>query len=144
MANSYDLSRYLEGQKSTYNNALAEIQQGKKQSHWMWFIFPQIIGLGFTDYNIFYAIKNIEEAKEYYYHPVLGKRLIEITTAFLNIKNKTALDILGKPDTRKLKSCMTLFLQVPNASTIFQDVLDNFYDGEQDQKTLEILQKQIN
>lgn len=144
MANSYDLTRYLEGQKSTYNNALAEIQRGKKQSHWMWFIFPQIIGLGFTDYNIHYAIKNIEEAQEYYNHPVLGKRLIEITTAFLNNKNISALEILGKPDTRKLKSCMTLFSQIPNVSSVFQDVLYQFYDGEQDHKTLEILQNQIN
>lgn len=136
------LSRFLEAQQSTYETALSEIQQGKKQSHWMWFIFPQIIGLGFTDYNIFYAIKNMDEAQAYYNHPILGKRLIEISEAMLAIQNKTALEILGKPDTRKLKSCMTLFTQLPNASPVFQQVLNKFYNGELDKKTLDILPSQ--
>ncbi len=138
----YNLNRFLEAQQSTYETALTEIQQGNKQSHWMWFIFPQINGLGFTDYNIFYAIKNIDEAKAYYNHPILGKRLIEITGAILAIQNKTALEILGKPDTRKLKSCMTLFSQLPNASPVFQQVLDKFYNGELDEKTMDILHSQ--
>ena len=137
-----NLNRFLEAQQSTYKIALSEIQQGEKQSHWMWFIFPQINGLGFTDYNIFYAIKNIDEAKAYYNHPILGKRLIEITGAILAIQNKTALEILGKPDTRKLKSCMTLFSQLPNASPVFQQVLDKFYNGELDEKTMDILHSQ--
>ncbi|MBK0369842.1 DUF1810 domain-containing protein [Flavobacterium agrisoli] len=135
----HNLNRFLQAQTNTYATALEEIQNGQKQSHWMWFIFPQIAGLGFTDYNIFYAIKNIKDAQAYYNHPILGKRLIEISEAILQVQNKTALEILGKPDSRKLKSCMTLFLQLPNAAPIFQKVLDKYYNAAQDEKTIEIL-----
>ena len=86
MSNSFDLSRFLEAQQCNYDKALGEIQQGEKQSHWMWFIFPQIIGFGFTDFNIFYTIKNIEEARDYYNHPILGKRLIEISEPYLRLR----------------------------------------------------------
>lgn len=139
MDTAYNLNRFLEAQKSTYQKALAEIKNGQKESHWMWFIFPQIAGLGFTDYNIFYAIKNIEEAQAYYNHPILGKRLIEISEAIHLVQNKTSLEILGKPDTRKLKSCMTLFNYLPNPNPIFQAVLNKFYQGQQDKRTIEIL-----
>lgn len=142
MKTDFNLNRFLEAQESTYQYALAEIKNGQKESHWMWFIFPQIAGLGFTDFNIFYAIKNIEEAQAYYNHPILGKRLIEISKAMHQVQNKTALEILGKPDTRKLKSCMTLFTQLPNASPVFQQVLNKFYNGELDKKTLDILPSQ--
>jgi uncharacterized protein (DUF1810 family) len=134
-----DLNRFLEAQQNTYNTALLEIQQGKKQSHWMWFIFPQIAGLGYTDYNKFYAIKDIEEAQAYYNHPILGKRLIEISEAILQIPNKTALEIMGKPDTKKLKSCMTLFSLLPNSDSVFKSVLEKFYKGETDENTIAIL-----
>lgn len=137
-----NLNRFLNAQQNTYQQALAEIKNGQKESHWMWFIFPQIAGLGFTDYNIFYAIKNIEEAQAYYNHPILGKRLIEISAAIQLVQNKTALEILGKPDTRKLKSCMTLFNQLPYANPIFQKVLNKYYQGKQDERTLEILHAQ--
>lgn len=139
METAYNLNRFLEAQESTYKEALAEIKNGKKESHWMWFIFPQIAGLGFTDFNIFYAIQNKEEATQYINHPILGKRLIEITKAILGIKGKTALEILGKPDERKLKSCMTLFSTLANPNPVFQKVLDKYFQGNTDQKTLEIL-----
>lgn len=139
METKYNLDRFLEAQETTYNEALSEIKKGKKQSHWMWFIFPQIAGLGFTDYNVFYAIKNLEETTQYLRHPVLGKRLIEISTALLDINGKTANEIMGKPDDRKLKSCMTLFAQITNTDPVFQKVLDKYYQGTKDEKTIQLL-----
>ena len=139
METLYNLNRFLEAQDSTYNEALTEIQKGKKQGHWMWFIFPQLAGLGFSEYNVYYGIKNLEEATHYLHHPVLGKRLVQITKAVLEINGKTANEIFGKPDDRKLRSCMTLFAQVKNAEPIFQQVLDTYYQGIKDEKTLQLL-----
>ena len=141
MEKQYDLDRFLEAQRETYNNALEEIRQGSKQTHWMWFIFPQLRGLGFTDYNIFYGIENLNEASQYLNHPILGKRLVEITQAMLEIENKTALEILGRPDERKLKSCMTLFAELPAAPDCFRQVLEKYYNGEQDEKTLQLVKE---
>jgi uncharacterized protein (DUF1810 family) len=141
MEKRYDLDRFLEAQRETYNNALHEIRQGSKQTHWMWFIFPQLRGLGFTDYNIFYGIENLKEASLYVNHPILGKRLVEITQAMLEIENKTALEILGRPDERKLKSCMTLFGLLPETSKCFRQVLEKYYNGEQDERTLQFIEE---
>jgi len=139
MQTKYNLNRFLEAQETTYNEALTEIKKGKKQGHWMWFIFPQIAGLGFSDFNVFYAIKNIDEATQYLQHPVLGQRLVQITKAVLEINGKTANEIFGKPDDRKLQSCMTLFTQVKNTAPIFQRLLDQYYQGNKDEKTMELL-----
>ena len=139
METTNNLNRFLEAQETKYNEALTEIKKGKKQGHWMWYIFPQIAGLGFSEYNVFYALKNIEEATQYLQHPVLGKRLIEISKAVLEINGKTANEIFGKPDDRKLKSCMTLFAQIKNTEPIFQKVLDKYYQGIKDEKTLQLL-----
>ena len=139
METKYNLNRFLEAQVTKFNEALSEIKKGKKKSHWMWFIFPQIAGLGFSEYNVFYAIKNIAEATQYLQHPVLGKRLIEISKAVLEISGKTANEIFGKPDDRKLKSCMTLFAQIKNTDPIFQKVLDKYYQGIKDEKTIQLL-----
>ncbi|MTH15887.1 DUF1810 domain-containing protein [Flavobacterium sp. LC2016-01] len=141
MEKQYDLDRFLEAQQETYGNALHEIRAGRKQTHWMWFIFPQLRGLGFTDYNILYGIENLQEASQYLNHPILGRRLVEITQAVLKIENKTALEILGRPDKRKLKSCMTLFGLLPDAPDCFRLVLEKYYNGVQDEKTLQILKK---
>lgn len=141
MEKQYDLDRFLEAQRETYGNALEEIRQGSKQTHWMWFIFPQLRGLGFTDYNIFYGIENLQEASQYLNHPILGGRLVEITRAMLQIKNKTALEILGRPDERKLKSCMTLFSLLADAPDCFRQVLEKYYNGVKDEKTLQILKE---
>lgn len=139
MQKQFDLNRFLVAQENTYKEALREIQNGQKKSHWMWFIFPQIKGLGFSNYNIFYGIENLEEAQQYYNHPVLGKNLVEITTALLKIENKTALEIMGKPDERKLRSCMSLFSQLPTTSDCFQLVLQKYFDNKLDDRTLEII-----
>lgn len=139
METVYNLNRFLEAQQTKFNDALSEIKNGKKRSHWMWFIFPQIAGLGFTDFNIYYAIQNTEEATQYLNHPILGKRLIEITKAVSEINGKTALEIFGKPDERKLKSCMTLFNILNNPNPIFQQVLDKYYKGLEDENTLQLI-----
>jgi uncharacterized protein (DUF1810 family) len=139
MEKSYDLNRFLEAQETKFQDALSEIRNGKKQTHWMWFVFPQIDGLGMTETTKFYAIRDITEATLFLQHPVLGKRLIEITKAFLDIEGKTANEILGKPDDRKLKSCMTLFGSLKSANPIFQKILDKYYQGTKDEKTLQLL-----
>ncbi|MGA0557379.1 DUF1810 domain-containing protein [Larkinella sp. VNQ87] len=136
-----DLNRFLEAQQTVYDRALAEIQQGRKQSHWMWYIFPQIAGLGLSETARFYAIRNLEEARAYLEHPVLGQRLIEISTAFLTLEGKTAHQILGYPDELKLRSSMTLFAVPDNTHPVFQAVLDHFFDGIPDPQTLERIQK---
>lgn len=139
MKTVYNLDRFLDAQQTKFNVALSEIKNGKKQTHWMWYIFPQIAGLGFSDYNVLYAIKNIEEATQYLQHPVLGNRLIDITTELIEIQGKTANEIFGKPDDRKLKSCMTLFSKIEGSNPIFKAVLDKYYDGSLDERTMQLL-----
>ncbi|WP_221392803.1 DUF1810 domain-containing protein [Dyadobacter sp. NIV53] len=136
-----NLERFLEAQSRDYTQALSEIKKGRKQSHWIWYIFPQISGLGFSSTSVFYAIKNLEEAADYLHHPVLGSRLIETAKAILEIEDKTANQILGNPDDVKLKSCMTLFSLVKNTDPVFQAVLDKYFNGKQDFKTIEIVLK---
>ncbi len=133
------LFRFLEAQENTYSSALREIKSGRKTSHWMWFIFPQITGLGSTDYSIKYSIKSVNEARSYLKHPVLGKRLIEISSELLNIQGKSALDILGSPDNKKLRSSMTLFNYVSGNEKLFQKVLNKYFEAEPDSKTLQII-----
>jgi uncharacterized protein (DUF1810 family) len=132
-----DLKRFLDAQENDFERALAEIRRGRKQSHWMWYIFPQIAGLGFSSTSKFYAIKDRSEAELYLAHPVLGARLIEISEALLEIEGKTANQIFGSPDDAKLKSSMTLFGALENAHPVFQQVLDKYFDGAKDWRTLE-------
>lgn len=134
-----DLKRFLEAQEDDYATALAEVKAGSKRSHWMWYIFPQIAGLGFSSTSKFYAIKDRGEAMSYLAHPVLGKRLVEISNALLEIEGKTASEIFGSPDDMKLKSSMTLFGMLENADSVFQKVLDKYFAGEKDGKTLELI-----
>jgi len=138
------IERYILAQENIYHQALNEIKSGKKQSHWMWFVFPQIRGLGITDYNVYYGIKDLDEAGQYLRDPILGHRLLEISQAVLSQNGKTALEIFGKPDQRKLKSCMTLFSQIQNTDPVFQKVLEKYYHGLNDDKTIEILLSQEN
>ena len=133
------LDRFIEAQESDYETALTEIKNGRKRSHWMWYIFPQIQGLGSTHTSKFYAIKNLDEAAEYLNHPILGKRLITITEALLASPGNNAHDIFGSPDDLKLRSSMTLFDAVPGAPPVFEQVLDKFYGGQKDQRTLQLL-----
>lgn len=134
-----DLKRFLDAQETDYEIALSEIRAGKKRSHWMWYIFPQIAGLGFSETSKFYAIKDRSEAESYLAHPVLGKRLIEISNELLKIEGKTVNQIFGSPDDIKLKSSMTLFGALENTNPVFQKVLDKYFDEEKDRKTLELI-----
>jgi uncharacterized protein (DUF1810 family) len=132
-----DLKRFLDAQANDFERALAEIRRGRKQSHWMWYIFPQIAGLGFSETSKFYAIKDKAEAQLYLAHPVLGARLVEISKALLEIEGKTANQIFGSPDDVKLKSSMTLFGALDDTNPVFQKVLDKYFDGAKDGRTLE-------
>ena len=139
--NQYDLSRYVTAQQRDYQSALTEIKNGKKVSHWMWYIFPQIAGLGMSPTSQFYAIANLEEAKAYLKDPVLGAHTLELCQALLQLKSRDAAAIFGWPDDMKLKSCMTLFEQADPEQPILGRILDEFFMGERDQKTIEILKK---
>ncbi len=138
--NSGNLQRFLDAQQHTYLQALTEIRDGKKRSHWMWFIFPQIAGLGFSETSKLYAIKDLKEARLYMDHDVLGSRLIEISSALSGIKGKTVNQIFGSPDDLKLKSCMTLFCSLGNANPVFKTVLTKYFNGAKDNKTLRMIQ----
>lgn len=133
------LKRFIDAQDSSYQTALSEIKNGKKRSHWMWYIFPQIQGLGFSETAVFYAIKDVNEAESFLKHTVLGSRLITISKALLELKNENANQIFGSPDNVKLKSSMTLFAALPDADPVFQAVLDKFFGGTKDTKTLQII-----
>lgn len=135
------LDRFISVQKYVYEEALTEIKQGEKKSHWMWFIFPQIIGLGESDNAIYYSIVNIEEATKFLSHEVLGKRLREITNELLKLKTNDPEEIFGEIDAMKLKSSMTLFDCVEENS-IFDEVLKKYFNGQRDELTLEKLDKQ--
>ncbi len=139
MAIPYDFERFLTAQEKTYFTALSEIKNGGKQSHWMWFIFPQIKELGFSDTSKFYAISHRSEAIQYLEHPVLGKRLVEISNELLKVTGKTAHEIFGRPDDVKLQSSMTLFGSLPDADPVFQSVLNTYFNGIKDEKTLQFI-----
>ena len=125
-----NLERFINAQENSYQIALKEIQNGEKRSHWMWFIFPQIDGLGLSSISKEYSIKNQQEAQNYLNHNILGKRLIEITNTLMKIEQKSARSIFGYPDDFKLKSSMTLFKIISSNNDIFSDVLVKYFNGE--------------
>ena len=133
---SHNLSHFLEAQEEDYELAIAEIRAGRKQSHWMWYIFPQFEGLGQSATTRRYSIKSIAEAEAYLRHPILGPRLTECAAAVLSSEGKTAREIFGSPDDIKLKSCATLFSLVTPAGSPFDQLLDQYYQGERDGETL--------
>lgn len=133
------LDRFLSAQEKSYQTALQEIQEGQKRSHWMWYIFPQIAGLGRSQTAQYYAIKDINEAKDYMKNKTLRKNLFEISQTLLEIKSSDPVRVMGWPDDMKLKSSMTLFLMAAPECDVFQKVLDKFFHGEKDEKTLRIL-----
>jgi uncharacterized protein (DUF1810 family) len=141
MSTETGLDRFIKAQDHNYADALQEIKSGRKTTHWMWYVFPQIAGLGTSETAKFYAIKDMEEATAYLQHPVLGKRLIEISEAMLQLPDNDPYKILGSPDDMKLQSSMTLFSALPNADTVFQQVLDKYYGGKKDARTLDIVSK---
>jgi uncharacterized protein (DUF1810 family) len=138
----FNLNRFMSAQEKVYDTALAELRGGEKRSHWMWFIFPQIEGLGYTPTSKYYAIKNTEEARQYLDHPVLGARLLECAEAVLAVQGISASDIFGYPDYLKLKSSMTLFSSVADPDSVFVRILEKYYNGERDTKTVELLEMQ--
>jgi uncharacterized protein (DUF1810 family) len=138
-ANMEDLQRFTSAQERDYETALAEIKGGQKRSHWMWYIFPQVAGLGMTDTSRYYAIANITEATDFLTHPELGVRLTNICKALLALETNDAHAVFGSPDDLKLKSSMTLFDAVPATFPVFAQVLDKYYAGERDEKTLQLL-----
>lgn len=136
------LERFIEAQEGTYQLAYRELEEGEKQSHWMWFIFPQIQGLGFSEISKFYAIKDREEAEAYYKHPILGRRLVEISRVLMDTDSTDAETVMGSlVDAIKLKSSMTLFDEV-SKDPIFSSVLDKFFGGSRDIRTLKLLEEQ--
>lgn len=133
------LDRFLDAQRGDYAAALAEVRRGRKTSHWMWYIFPQIAGLGQSSTARYYSIRDLEEAREYYAHPVLGQRLREISGVLLELRGSDPVAVFGGIDSMKLKSSMTLFAVAAPDDPLFQQVLDKYYGGEQDALTLRIL-----
>ena len=132
----YDLSRFHKAQKGTYETALAEIRAGRKRSHWIWYIFPQIQGLGYSSTAQYYAIEDLNEAKAYLADPILRERLLEISNALLALDSCDPSEVMGYPDDLKLRSSMTLFSLADPECTVFRDVLEKFYDGREDSRTI--------
>ena len=141
MENNDRLGRFILAQEKDYATALAEIRQGRKRSHWMWYIFPQIEGLGHSSMARHYAIRDLAEATAYLAHPVLGSRLIEISRALLSLPGSNATAVMGSPDDLKLRSCMTLFSLVAGADAVFSQVLTKFYHSKADERTIEIARR---
>lgn len=136
--NSVDLERFVRAYDDDYAQALAEIRAGRKRSHWMWYIFPQIQGLGFSPTAQYYAIRDLQEARDYLAHPVLGARLKEISSALLDLNGLSASEIFGYPDDLKLRSSMTLFRMADLNEPVFLEVLEKYYDGKPDARTVEL------
>lgn len=135
----YDLSRFLQAQDRDYERALAELASGRKRTHWMWYIFPQLTGLGSSPTAQRFAIRGLDEARAYLDHPILGARLLECVEAVLRVEDRTANGIFGSPDDMKLRSCATLFACAQPPGSVFERVLAKYYWGEPDPKTLQLL-----
>lgn len=140
-ADPFDLGRFISAQEGTYKNVVQELMSGQKLTHWMWFIFPQLNGLGTSATARHYAIKNLEEARKYLAHPVLGARLLECTKAVNGLQGRTALQIFNSPDNLKFCSSMTLFEQVAGPNSVFSFSLEKYYSGRRDTRTLALLQE---
>ena len=136
----HDLKRFLSAQEGVYERALAELTRGQKRTHWMWYIFPQFDGLGYSPTAKRYSIKSIEEARQYLNHPLLGKRLLECTEAVIALKGGSLSEIFGHPDDMKFKSSMTLFEKIAGSGSVFSSALDRYCHGERDATTLRLLE----
>ena len=135
------LERFVKAQQYDYDTALREIRSGRKRSHWMWYIFPQLQGLGFSSTAQYYGIRDLEEAQDYMEHPLLGARLVEISEALLALDTGDASAVMGYPDDLKLRSSMTLFELAAPEQPVFGRVLEKYYSGHRDRRTLELLGK---
>ncbi len=134
----YNLTRFVQAQENAYPTALRELQNGQKRSHWMWFIFPQIQGLGISPTAQYYAVRGLEEARAYLAHPMLGPRLSECTAMVNSLEGRSVTQIFGYPDHLKFRSSMTLFELAAGPDAAFSKALDKYYSGERDQATLDI------
>jgi uncharacterized protein (DUF1810 family) len=141
MQDPYNLSRFVDAQDPVLQEVLAELRHGRKTSHWMWFVFPQIQGLGYSATARHFAISSLQEAKAYLDHPVLGQRLIECTRLVNAINGKTVHEVFGSPDDLKFRSCMTLFAHAAPAPNTFEDALQKYFSGRGDQQTLALIQE---
>lgn len=139
VSDPHDLNRFLQAQEKDYEKALAEIKNGRKSSHWMWYIFPQIEGIGFSLTSRQYSLKSLAEAKAYLQHPVLGLRLKDCIEVLLYIEGRSAYDIFGSPDNKKLKSCATLFAIISPDDSVFEQLINKYFHGMQDENTLKLL-----
>lgn len=135
----YDLNRFVRAHEGSYERALAEIKDGRKRTHWMWYIFPQLDGLAFSATSKKYAIKSADEARAYLDHPVLGPRLLECAEAVVRIEGRTAEEIFGSPDDLKLRSCATLFACILPQGSVFDRLIEKFYRDRRDGKTQQLL-----
>ena len=136
---NFDLDRFIVAHQRDYEIALGEIKNGEKRSHWMWYIFPQMKGLGISTTSQYYAIHNLEEAKAFLQNPYLGKNLLEICNALMQLETNNATEVFGKPDDMKLRSSMTLFAYAAGADSVFVQVLDKFFGGKYDIRTKQML-----
>lgn len=141
MNDPFKLSRFVDAQRPVYSQVLEELRAGRKTSHWMWFVFPQVRGLGRSEMAEHYALSNEAEARAYLEHRLLGPRLKECVQALLRHDDRSALEILGSPDDLKLRSCLTVFVAVAPEAPVFQQALDRFYSGQADGRTLALLQR---
>jgi uncharacterized protein (DUF1810 family) len=139
----HNLDRFVEAQDGDYRQALSEIRSGSKYSHWMWYIFPQVDGLGFSPTARQFAIKSRAEAEAYLKHPILGPRLVECAEAVLLVEGRSAFDIFGTPDDLKLRSCATLFASLSLPGSVFHRLIDKYYEGRRDEKSVEILDRWV-
>ena len=139
MTDDYNLHRFLDAQDQVYETVLGELRTGKKSSHWMWFIFPQITGLGRSELAQTFAIASLDEVRAYLQHPVLGLRLRECTQLVINVEGRNAEEIFGYPDHLKFRSCLTLFMTATSDNKVFKDALLKYFDGKPDTVTPDIL-----
>ncbi|CAI3788391.1 hypothetical protein AHFPHNDE_02067 [Pseudomonas sp. MM227] len=143
MNDTFDLNRFIDAQRVVYSDVLEELRSGRKRTHWMWFVFPQLAGLGRSETARFYAISGAAEAVAYLHDPLLGARLLECTRTVLEHSGKSVTAMFGSPDDMKLRSCMTLFASVAPEQVCFQQLLNRFFNGEPDEKTVALLEQPL-
>jgi len=140
MTTHWNFDRFLDAQADTYSQAVQELKQGKKRTHWMWFIFPQLFGLGHSETSKYFSLRSLSEAQAYLNHPILGQRLLKVCQILLDLDTRSAVQIFGSPDNMKLKSSMTLFSEL-KSSKQFDEILSKYFNGEKDAATLRLLEK---
>ena len=136
----YNLSRFIDAQETTYEGAMLELARGRKESHWIWYIFPQIVGLWNSETTKIFSIKSLEEGRAYLEHPVLGPRLVEACEILLTLKGTSINEVMGFPDDLKLLSSMTLFETFSESNSVFTRIIEIYFDSERDEATLEIIE----